>query len=143
MDQKWVVGVAVVVRVTVVSYRIFLSIGLLICCSRICCPSLPQTSIFKFKMARDKNSKKQSFEYILKSLVAGSIAGSLAKTVIAPLDRVKILFQTTHPSYDKYTKSFSGPFRAMADIYASDGIMGLFKGHSATVLRIVPYVYHN
>lgn len=33
----------------------------------------------------------------LKSLLFGGIAGSVAKTVIAPFDRVKIHFQIAHP----------------------------------------------
>jgi solute carrier family 25 (mitochondrial carrier protein), member 16 len=85
-------------------------------------------------MSKSKKSEKHSAEYILKTLLAGSIAGSLAKTSVgtnnitqAPLDRVKILFQTTHPSYSKYTKNAIGPFLAMADIYKSEGIMGLFR----------------
>lgn len=46
---------------------------------------------------------KKSPEYVVKSLFAGGIAGCVAKTVIAPLDRVKILFQASNPGYLKYS----------------------------------------
>jgi solute carrier family 25 protein 16 len=46
---------------------------------------------------------KQSLAYVAKTSIAGGIAGCLAKTAIAPLDRVKILFQTSHPEYLKYS----------------------------------------
>jgi len=62
-----------------------------------------------------------------------------AKTVVGPLDRVKILFQTRNPQFAKYTGSWSGFPTAIRDIYLSTGVRGLFKGHSATLLRIFPY----
>ncbi|CAJ0911768.1 11584_t:CDS:2, partial [Entrophospora sp. SA101] len=66
---------------------------------------------------------KQSVGYIIRSGLAGGIAGSVAKTVIAPLDRVKILFQASNPHFQKY----------------AGGPKGLLQGHSATILRIFPY----
>lgn len=62
-----------------------------------------------------------------------------AKTVVAPLDRVKILFQASNPQFAKYSGSSFGVFVAMRDIYRQDGIWGLYRGHSATLLRIFPY----
>lgn len=82
---------------------------------------------------------KRSTEYILKSGLAGGLAGCAAKTVVGPLDRVKILFQTSNPNFAKYTGSWIGLPTAMRDIYAQAGLGGLFKGHSATLLRIFPY----
>lgn len=82
---------------------------------------------------------KKSPEYLLKSLIAGGIAGCAAKTVVGPLDRVKILFQTRNPQFAKYTGSWSGFPTAIYDIYTTAGVRGLFKGHSATLLRIFPY----
>ncbi|KAG6866418.1 hypothetical protein C0991_004703 [Blastosporella zonata] len=84
-------------------------------------------------------SHKQNWNYILRSGLAGGIAGCVAKTVVAPLDRVKILFQASNPDFRKYAGSWSGAFRAGAAIYHNAGLRGLFQGHSATLLRIFPY----
>lgn len=62
-----------------------------------------------------------------------------AKTIVAPLDRVKILFQASNPQFAKYTGSWFGVVTAMRDINRQSGIRGLFRGHSATLLRIFPY----
>ncbi|TPX70353.1 hypothetical protein SpCBS45565_g01779 [Spizellomyces sp. 'palustris'] len=86
-----------------------------------------------------KNYDRQSLEYIWRSLVAGGVAGCAAKTAVAPLDRVKILFQTNNPHFEKYSGTFFGVFRAASDIKRAYGVRGLFQGHSATLLRIFPY----
>ncbi|GAA5890336.1 hypothetical protein JCM5296_002792 [Sporobolomyces johnsonii] len=80
-----------------------------------------------------------SLHYILTSGFAGGIAGCVAKTSVAPLDRVKILFQTRSPDYQRYAGTWLGVFRASRDIYAETGLRGLLQGHSATLLRIFPY----
>jgi solute carrier family 25 (mitochondrial carrier protein), member 16 len=59
--------------------------------------------------------------------------------VVGPLDRVKILFQASNPQFAKYTGSWFGVVTAMRDINNQDGLRGLFRGHSATLLRIFPY----
>ncbi|QSZ34579.1 hypothetical protein DSL72_006173 [Monilinia vaccinii-corymbosi] len=82
---------------------------------------------------------KQSWDYIWRTGLAGGLAGSAAKTVVAPLDRVKILFQASNPQFAKYTGSWFGYITAMRDIHADEGTRGLFRGHSATLLRIFPY----
>lgn len=84
-------------------------------------------------------SKTQTFDYIWRSGVAGGVAGCAAKTIVAPLDRVKILFQASNPLYAKYTSSWFGVATAMKDIHHHEGLRGLYRGHSATILRIFPY----
>ena len=59
--------------------------------------------------------------------------------MVGPLDRVKILFQASNPQFAKYTGSWFGAVTAMRDINRQDGMRGLFRGHSATLLRIFPY----
>ncbi|KAK6454661.1 mitochondrial carrier protein [Scheffersomyces xylosifermentans] len=82
---------------------------------------------------------KQSLEYVVRSGIAGGFAGSAAKTLIAPLDRIKILFQTSNPEFLKYRGRFSGLFSAGRRIWINDGFWGLYQGHSVTLLRIFPY----
>lgn len=59
--------------------------------------------------------------------------------MVAPLDRVKILFQASNPQFAKYTGSWTGLVAAIRDINRYEGGRGLYKGHSATLLRIFPY----
>lgn len=59
--------------------------------------------------------------------------------MVGPLDRVKILFQASNPQFAKYSGSWFGAGQAMRDIYRADGVLGLFRGHQATLLRIFPY----
>lgn len=82
---------------------------------------------------------KQSLDYLWRSGTAGGIAGCAAKTVVAPLDRVKILFQARNPQFVKYSGSWVGTAAAMNEIYRQQGTAGLFRGHSATLLRVFPY----
>jgi len=86
-----------------------------------------------------RRENKQSLHYIVRSGIAGGTAGCVAKTVVAPLDRVKILFQASNPEFQKYAGTWSGAFRAASQIYADNGVRGLLQGHSATLLRIFPY----
>ncbi|PPQ93660.1 hypothetical protein CVT25_012719 [Psilocybe cyanescens] len=107
--------------------------------------------------AANAHTDTQSLHYIIRSGLAGGVAGCVAKTVVAPLDRVKILFQASNPEYKKYAGrssvmynnipsysigiagTWSGAFRAVNSIYGQGGIRGLFQGHSATLLRVFPY----
>ncbi|KAI3397750.1 hypothetical protein diail_10403 [Diaporthe ilicicola] len=82
---------------------------------------------------------KQSLNYLWRSGTAGGFAGCAAKTVVAPLDRVKILFQARNPQFVKYSGSWVGTVAAMSEIYRQEGTAGLFRGHSATLLRVFPY----
>ena len=72
---------------------------------------------------------------IFTSAAAGATAGAVAKTVIAPLDRTKIYFQT-HP--DKNYR-LQGAVKFLTKTYRQDGVLSLWRGNSATMARIVPY----
>ncbi|KAI4227697.1 MAG: hypothetical protein L6R36_002184 [Xanthoria steineri] len=86
-----------------------------------------------------QRQNKQNLDYVLRTGLAGGLAGCAAKTIVGPLDRVKILFQASNPQFAKYTGSWFGVVTAMRDINRQSGLRGLFRGHSATLLRIFPY----
>jgi len=72
---------------------------------------------------------------ILINLVSGGIAGGIAKTVIAPLDRSKIWFQTNETKNYRFRYAL----RWLRHGYRSDGFLSLWRGNTATMARIVPY----
>lgn len=89
----------------------------------------------------DNVKSKHTLDYILKSGVAGGIAGIVAKTLVSPFDRVKILFQTSNPKFTTFQNDnvFFALYKALNKIVIDDGVKGLFRGNSITVLRIFPY----
>ncbi|KAL6850499.1 hypothetical protein ACP4OV_021126 [Aristida adscensionis] len=71
---------------------------------------------------------------------AGAAAGAAAKTVTAPLDRVKLLMQTHSVRVvGEGAKKGIGFLEAIADIGKEDGLKGYWKGNLPQVIRILPY----
>lgn len=70
-----------------------------------------------------------------RNLLAGGLAGIIAKSIVAPLDRIKILYQV----------SDSTPFRlrdvprVARSIIEREGPSALWKGNVATMMRVFPY----
>lgn len=87
---------------------------------------------------RNRKPSTSSYEFMWKSLVAGGISGCVAKTVTAPLDRVKILFQGFNPHVKHHAGQPFGVFKAVKQIHLSHGLQGLFQGHHVMLLRIFP-----
>lgn len=70
----------------------------------------------------------------VKELIAGGVAGGVAKTAVAPLERIKILFQTRQAEFRSI--GLLGSFNKIAK---TEGILGFYRGNGASVARIVPY----
>ncbi|GKV06017.1 hypothetical protein SLEP1_g17954 [Rubroshorea leprosula] len=72
--------------------------------------------------------------------VAGAVAGAAAKTVTAPLDRIKLLMQTHGVrAGQESVKKAIGFIEAMVLIGKEEGIKGYWKGNLPQVIRIIPY----
>ncbi|XP_026940591.1 mitochondrial coenzyme A transporter SLC25A42 isoform X3 [Sagmatias obliquidens] len=113
-------------------------------------------------------SSKSDHRQVLSSLLSGALAGALAKTAVAPLDRTKIIFQVSskrfsakapgpRPPICTLSSAWTQPtlgidgrppprilgvveaFRVLYFTYLNEGFLSLWRGNSATMVRVVPY----
>ncbi|GAB9472364.1 hypothetical protein Gpo141_00009545 [Globisporangium polare] len=73
-------------------------------------------------------------------LFAGGVAGSIGKTVTAPLSRLTILFQVHSMVSTRHTDKFSSSvFGAFTKVLKNEGALAFWKGNGASVLHRFPY----
>lgn len=74
----------------------------------------------------------------LHSLYLG-FSGVLAKTVVAPIERVKLLLQTQAVNARiSQTKTYSGGIACLKDLIEKEGVLALWRGNTANVIRYFP-----
>lgn len=78
------------------------------------------------------------FSFFL-DLAAGGTAGGISKTVVAPIERVKLILQTQDAS-SQITKEtrYKGIFDTLRRLPAEQGITSLWRGNLANVIRYFP-----
>jgi Mitochondrial carrier protein len=70
----------------------------------------------------------------IRNILAGGCAGMIAKSVVAPFDRIKILFQVSSAVFHIWKV----PEIALR-IVEQEGLQALWKGNTATLIRVFPY----
>ncbi|KAG0636553.1 mitochondrial carrier domain-containing protein [Tuber brumale] len=69
------------------------------------------------------------------SFIAGGIAGAVSRTVVSPLERLKIIFQVQGPG----NSSYQGVGPALVKMWREEGWRGYMRGNGTNCIRIVPY----
>lgn len=71
---------------------------------------------------------------------AGGLAGAMARTATAPLDRIKLLFQVQAvASSGTSATAYTGVGQAASKIIREEGFRAFWKGNGTNIIRIFPY----
>ncbi|KAL2071362.1 hypothetical protein VTL71DRAFT_12597 [Oculimacula yallundae] len=73
---------------------------------------------------------------VIAAFCAGGIAGAVSRTVVSPLERLKILFQIQSVGREEYKLSVG---KGLAKMWRDEGWRGFMRGNGTNCIRIVPY----
>lgn len=73
---------------------------------------------------------------VVASFIAGGMAGAVSRTVVSPLERLKILFQIQSVGREEYKMSIG---KALGKMWREEGFRGFMAGNGTNCVRIVPY----
>lgn len=73
---------------------------------------------------------------VIASFIAGGTAGAVSRTVVSPLERLKILLQVQNVGRNEYKMSIG---KALSKMWREEGWRGMMAGNGTNCIRIVPY----
>ncbi|EJT97303.1 mitochondrial carrier, partial [Dacryopinax primogenitus] len=75
---------------------------------------------------------------ILTFFIAGGCAGAASRTVVSPLERLKIL-QQVQPHQSGRALAYTGVWSGLVKMWQEEGFKGFMRGNGVNCVRIVPY----
>ncbi len=73
---------------------------------------------------------------VMAAFCAGGVAGAVSRTVVSPLERLKILLQVQSAGHTEYKLSVG---KALGKMWKEEGWKGFMRGNGTNCIRIVPY----
>lgn len=73
---------------------------------------------------------------VIAAFIAGGVAGAVSRTVVSPLERLKILFQIQSGGKNEYNQSV---MKGLLKMWRDEGWRGFMRGNGTNCIRIVPY----
>ncbi|WEW55589.1 hypothetical protein PRK78_001020 [Emydomyces testavorans] len=75
-------------------------------------------------------------EPVVAAFIAGGIAGAVSRTIVSPLERLKILLQIQNAGRYDYKLSIT---KALVKMWKEEGWRGFMRGNGTNCIRIIPY----
>ncbi|PLN77474.1 putative mitochondrial carrier protein [Aspergillus taichungensis] len=75
-------------------------------------------------------------EPVAAAFIGGGVAGAVSRTIVSPLERLKILLQIQSVGREEYRLSI---WKALVKIGKEEGWRGFMRGNGTNCIRIVPY----
>lgn len=73
---------------------------------------------------------------VFAAFLAGGVAGAVSRTVVSPLERLKILFQIQSVGRTEYKLPVG---QGLMKMWRDEGWRGFMRGNGANCIRIIPY----
>ena len=73
---------------------------------------------------------------VFAAFIGGGVAGAVSRTVVSPLERLKILFQIQSAGRNEYQMSVG---KGLAKMWREEGWRGFMRGNGTNCIRIIPY----
>ena len=73
---------------------------------------------------------------VFAAFLAGGVAGAVSRTVVSPLERLKILFQIQSAGRTEYQMPVG---QGLMKMWRDEGWKGFMRGNGANCIRIIPY----
>jgi len=86
---------------------------------------------------REFDLRSAIFSKTFKQILCGGAAGTIARTTVAPIDRIKILMQTAF--VQKKTHLYGSMGQTTRQIIKDEGITGLWRGNFTNCVRVAPH----
>ncbi|BFZ65131.1 hypothetical protein YB2330_006294 [Saitoella coloradoensis] len=103
-------------------------------------PSAPTTTTDGYGIDAPIQEKSAVIQFLAQpqvaSFLAGGAAGAVSRTIVSPVERMKILFQVQGPATGN---SYQGMFPTLAKMWREEGWRGYMRGNWTNCIRIAPY----
>ena len=110
-------------------------------CAIIPLPNLKTSTLTAFQETHSENTpsfniRSKIAEPVVAAFIAGGVAGAVSRTIVSPLERLKILLQVQSAGREEYRLSI---WKALVKMWREEGWKGFMRGNGTNCIRIVPY----
>ncbi|KAF8102688.1 hypothetical protein N665_0197s0048 [Sinapis alba] len=97
---------------------------------------------------RNQSSLPQTLKHFHRDLLAGAVMAGVVHTIVAPIERAKLLLQTQESNIaivgdNSGKRRFKGMFDFIHRTVREEGVLSLWRGNGSSVLRYYPSVALN